>query len=114
MATNVGSFGISRSDLEGVFTISWWSASSHQLSSLVALPLYLMSSYYQPAWLILEIDKRRRVFLWKGRRDTISGGLCLVSWDRVCQPKDSGGFRDIGPQSLQYLFASKVVVAVNS
>jgi hypothetical protein len=36
-------------------------------------------------WVIKAIDKKRRVFLWKGT-DAVQEGRCLVAWSQVCAP----------------------------
>jgi hypothetical protein len=59
-------------------------------SVLMAIPIYHIISIQCPKWVIKAIDKIRRVFLWKGRKD-IKGGHCLVGWQRVCRPYDLGG-----------------------
>jgi len=54
------------------------------------MPLYMMSFHKIPKWVIDQIDKMRRSFLWKGSRD-ISPCVCLVRWEEVCRLKDEGG-----------------------
>jgi hypothetical protein len=42
-------------------------------------------------WLLKQIDKLRRSFLWKGEEpDKVSGGHCLVNWLTVYTPKKLG------------------------
>jgi hypothetical protein len=36
------------------------------------------------------IDKIRRGYLWRGRKDA-KGGHCLVAWTKVTRPKNMGG-----------------------
>jgi hypothetical protein len=43
-----------------------------------------------PNWAIKEINKLRKGFLWKRRREA-NGGHCLLAWPRVTRPKDMGG-----------------------
>jgi hypothetical protein len=43
-----------------------------------------------PKWFIKAIDKIRRGFLWKGRKD-IQGGCCLVALETVQRPLELGG-----------------------
>lgn len=46
---------------------------------------------FQPQkWVIKQIDKIRRAFLWKGT-DQVNGGCCLVQWKKVQRPKKLGG-----------------------
>ncbi|XP_020243333.1 uncharacterized protein LOC109821565 [Asparagus officinalis] len=48
-------------------------------SVLTSIPLYYMSFYKLPKWLIKEIDKVRKNFLWTGKADANSF-KCLVNW----------------------------------
>ena len=57
---------------------------------LTAIPIYLLLAIKVPKWFIRTIDKIRRGFLWKGRKD-INGGSCLVAWEKVMTPIDLGG-----------------------
>ncbi|XP_020264999.1 uncharacterized protein LOC109840677 [Asparagus officinalis] len=59
-------------------------------SVLSSIPLYFMSFYKLPMWLIKEIDKIRRNFLWTGNIDN-NAFKCMVSWKRVCLTKTEGG-----------------------
>jgi hypothetical protein len=43
-----------------------------------------------PAWAIKAIDKIRKGFLWKGRKN-VKGGHCLLAWSKVTRPKELGG-----------------------
>lgn len=45
-----------------------------------------------PDWVIQEIDKRRRGFLWAGK-PRASGGQCMVAWSAACRPLELGGLR---------------------
>ena len=36
------------------------------------------------------VDKIRRNFLWRGRKET-NGGHCLIAWPKVSRPKELGG-----------------------
>jgi hypothetical protein len=51
---------------------------------------YIMSALQLPAGAVHTIDKKRRGFLWNGSNDA-SGAKCLVPWDAVCSPRQSGG-----------------------
>jgi hypothetical protein len=52
-----------------------------------------------PMWVIKEIDKIRKGFLWRGRRE-VKGGHCMVAWGKVCRPLNFGG---LGISSLPEL-----------
>lgn len=43
-----------------------------------------------PKWALKAIDKARRAFLWKGRKE-VNGGHCLVPWDKICRLLELGG-----------------------
>ncbi|XP_039137399.1 uncharacterized protein LOC120274928 [Dioscorea cayenensis subsp. rotundata] len=55
------------------------------------LTVYWMSVFKLPAWVIHEIDKIRRDFLWKGP-DLGSKGIRLIAWKRICRPRSMGGW----------------------
>ncbi|XP_020262172.1 uncharacterized protein LOC109838113 [Asparagus officinalis] len=59
-------------------------------SVLSSIPLYYTSFFKLPKWLIHEIDKLRRNFLWNGNTNA-SKAKCLVAWKTVCLPKKEGG-----------------------
>ncbi|KAJ4771126.1 RNA-directed DNA polymerase (reverse transcriptase)-related family protein [Rhynchospora pubera] len=60
-------------------------------SVLSTIPIFFMSVFKLPIWVIRQIDKIRRSFIWKGA-SLQSKGIHLLSWDRVCLPKQLGGF----------------------
>ncbi|KAJ4816988.1 RNA-directed DNA polymerase (reverse transcriptase)-related family protein [Rhynchospora pubera] len=59
-------------------------------SVLTAVPLYFLSFFKAPNWVIQKIDKIRRDFLWgsTGFQEKVP----LVSWSVICRPKDLGGW----------------------
>jgi hypothetical protein len=60
-------------------------------SVLTAQPIYHLTVLPMQKWLIRQIDKMRRSFLWKGEEpENISGGHCLVNWLMTCAPRDLG------------------------
>jgi hypothetical protein len=66
---------------------------------LSAIPVYFFIAMNVPKWVISAIDKIRRGFLWKGRKE-VKGGHCLVAWDKVTRPLDLGG---LGIPNLLYM-----------
>jgi hypothetical protein len=60
-------------------------------STLSTMPIFAMLSLDIPIKTILLIEKIIQGFLWKGRK-YVKGGHSLVAWDKVCTPKEWGGF----------------------
>jgi hypothetical protein len=52
--------------------------------------IYILMALDLPPWALKAIDKIRRGFLWKGRRDA-RGGHCLLAWPKVARPLNLGG-----------------------
>jgi hypothetical protein len=50
---------------------------------LAAMLIYLAMTIDLPTWAIKAIDKIRRGFVWKGRREA-NGGHCLIACPKVC------------------------------
>jgi hypothetical protein len=53
-----------------------------------------------PTWALKAIDKTRRGFLWRGRKDAKGGEYCHVACNKVCRPLQLGG---LGISSLREL-----------
>jgi hypothetical protein len=66
---------------------------------LTSMLVYLAMAMDLPPWALKAIDKIRRGFLWRGRRD-VKGGHCLLAWPKVTQPPELGG---LGISQLQQL-----------
>jgi hypothetical protein len=49
---------------------------------LTSMIVYLAMALDLPPWAIKAIEKIRRGFLWKGRKD-VKGGHCLLAWPKV-------------------------------
>ncbi|KAJ3703992.1 hypothetical protein LUZ61_007697 [Rhynchospora tenuis] len=75
-------------------------------SCLTALPIYFMSVFCLPKWVVKEIDKIRRNFLWKGP-NTAHKKLILIAWDNICKPKSIGGLGVLDIQLLNLALISK-------
>ncbi|WVZ50270.1 hypothetical protein U9M48_001542 [Paspalum notatum var. saurae] len=52
--------------------------------------VYLLMAVDFLSWAIKEVDKIRRRFLWRGRKQ-LNGGHCLVAWTKSYRPRKLGG-----------------------
>jgi hypothetical protein len=71
----------------------------HVQSVLTSTIVYHAMAFDVPQWALKAIDKIRRGYLWRGRKDA-KGGHCLVAWPKVTRPKELGG---LGISNLQNL-----------
>jgi hypothetical protein len=55
-----------------------------------AIPIYVLVAIKVPKWFLKAINKFRRAFVWKGRKE-VNGGFYLVAWDKVHRPIKLGG-----------------------
>ncbi|KAJ4769309.1 RNA-directed DNA polymerase (reverse transcriptase)-related family protein [Rhynchospora pubera] len=60
-------------------------------SVLSTIPIYFMSVFKLPTWVVKALDRLRRDFIW-GSSNNSGRSMHLLSWDRVCLPKPLGGF----------------------
>ena len=58
--------------------------------TLSAIPVHLSIASCLSKWVVNQIDKRRRAFLWAGT-SSVAGGKCKVAWPIVCRPSGLGG-----------------------
>jgi hypothetical protein len=66
---------------------------------LTSMTIYTAMAIDFTKWAIDAIDKIRRGFLWRGRKDA-KGGHCMVAREKVCRPLHLGG---LGISSLPKL-----------
>jgi len=57
---------------------------------LTGILIYVAMATDLPPWDFKAIDKIRRAFLWKGRREA-KGGHCLIGWPKVGRSRELGG-----------------------
>jgi hypothetical protein len=57
---------------------------------LTTMLVYLVMSTDLPIWAIKAINKVRRGFIWRGRKES-NGGHCLIAWPKVCRSRELGG-----------------------
>jgi hypothetical protein len=58
---------------------------------LPGMTVYLAMAIDIPHWALDAIDRIRKGFLWRGRKE-VRGGHCLVAWGKVCRPLQLGGW----------------------
>jgi len=56
--------------------------------------IYILLALELPPCALKAIDKIRRGFLWKGRKDA-RGGHCLFAWPKVTRPIYLGGLASL-------------------
>jgi len=57
---------------------------------LTGILIYVAMATDLPPWAFKAIDKIRRAFLWRGRKEA-KGGHCLIAWPKVCRSQELGG-----------------------
>jgi hypothetical protein len=52
-----------------------------------------------------HIERFKRNFFWKAKKDNCTGGFCLVIWMQTCLPTKHGGLgiRDIETQNISQM-----------
>lgn len=60
-------------------------------ATLTAMPVYMMQTFMMPKWVIKQIDKVRRRFLWHGHKEQNARFMSLASWELVIKTKQQGG-----------------------
>jgi len=57
---------------------------------LTGILIYVAMARDLPPWVLKAIDKIRRAFMWRGRKEA-KGGHCLIAWPKVCRSRELGG-----------------------
>jgi hypothetical protein len=67
---------------------------------LAAIPVYFMSMFMLPKWVIQKIDKIRRRFLWHGHKEMLDQKrpMYLARWELVTRPKKWGALELVALQ----------------
>ncbi|XVF36663.1 hypothetical protein REPUB_Repub19eG0076600 [Reevesia pubescens] len=71
-----------------------------------ALPCYLMQTTSLPDFVTSEIDKLMRTFLWGGT--TGNKKMHMISWEKVCLPKEQGGLGLRNTKTINQAFLAKL------
>ncbi|XP_020695230.1 uncharacterized protein LOC110108779 [Dendrobium catenatum] len=58
-------------------------------TSLLTIPMYLMTHTAVPLGVLSKVERMCRRFLW--RKDVNSRGMNYVAWNELCQPREQGG-----------------------
>jgi hypothetical protein len=58
----------------------------HMQFVMTAKMIYAALALDIPVWAIKAIDKLRKGFLWRGRKE-FRGGHCLLAWPKVTRPR---------------------------
>lgn len=57
---------------------------------LTGILIYVVMATDLPLWAIKAIDKIKRAFLWRDRKEP-KGGHYLIAWPKVCRSHELGG-----------------------
>ncbi|XP_020249282.1 uncharacterized protein LOC109826672 [Asparagus officinalis] len=58
-------------------------------SVILGVQIFLTSSYYLPMKVLQKVDELCRIYLWGKNEQSLK--VALVSWEKICLPKDQGG-----------------------
>ncbi len=75
-------------------------------SVLSNLPLYYLSMFRAPKWVVRRLEALRRAFFWKGAT-AVGGGQCLVNWKTVCRSTEEGGLGVLNLENMNVALLAK-------
>ncbi|KAJ1703910.1 hypothetical protein LUZ63_003689 [Rhynchospora breviuscula] len=75
-------------------------------SCITSMPLYFMSAFQVPKWVLKEIDTIRMNFFWQGN-SMDRRRLIMVPWDTICTPKKQGGLGVINLRDMNTALLAK-------
>lgn len=75
-------------------------------SVLTNLPLFYLSIFRPPQWVLHRIEALRRAFFWKGC-SKISRGACLVNWKSIYSSKIQRGMGILNMDSINMALLTK-------
>ncbi|OAY69027.1 LINE-1 retrotransposable element ORF2 protein [Ananas comosus] len=73
---------------------------------LTNLPLYFLSMFKAPKWVIARIEALRRDFFWNGGNNAPGKG-CLVAWKNICKSKKKGGLGVLDLDTMNHALLTK-------
>jgi len=76
-------------------------------ANIESMPAHTMKCFQLSNATTKQIDKISRNFFWQKSGD--STGLPMVSWDKICRPKKSGGLRLRKVEAVNSAFNSKLI-----
>ncbi|CAN1837770.1 Putative ribonuclease H protein At1g65750 [Linum perenne] len=89
-----------------VKSLSFAGRVSLALSALNTIPSYTMQTSLLPTEVCNVIDKKIRSFIWGSHNGERK--LHLLSWEKVCQPKDRGGLGIRSAKEMNFAFLMKL------
>jgi hypothetical protein len=82
------------------------------LNSVIStIPLYYITLFKIPCWVLIKIDHIRKRFLWAGS-DITSRKYHLVRWEVICRLKEFGGWGGAESRIHEYIFSLQMVLAL--
>jgi exonuclease III len=73
---------------------------------LQALPIYAFSVLAAPRFVLNTIKSLQRNFLWQGLNKEKK--IALVSWEKICRPKEQGGLGIRDPSIMNKVLSAKI------